>query len=211
MFASTIPFHWVTDTDVTEAGVRWDPGFTSDFAMAATPTELLNARLRHQQLTESKLRKPALVVSSLLAMQAQDFGAAKWAIGLRAPGSQDGDVEQAFNDGLILRTHVLRPTWHFVTPDDIRWLVALSAPRIHAANAYYYRQAGLDAKIFAKSCALIHRALEGRNNLTRAELADHLTHANIPAEGLKLARALLNSPTSPPDEQFTGKSPEAIA
>ena len=62
-------------------------------------------------------------------MQAQDYPAAKWAIGSRAPGCQDGDVEQAFNDGLILRTHVLRPTWHFVTPEDIRWLLTLSAPR----------------------------------------------------------------------------------
>lgn len=193
MFASTTPFPWVTDTDVTEAGVRGDPGVTSDFAMAATPTELLNARLRHQQLTESKLRKPAQVVASLCAMQAQDFAAAKWAVGLRAPGSQDGDVEQAFNDGLILRTHVLRPTWHFVAPDDIRWLVALSAPRVHAANAYYYRQAGLDAKIFSKSGALIHGALEGGKHLTRAELADHLTRANIPAEGLKLAYLMMHA------------------
>ena len=91
----------------------------------------------------------------------QDFPAAKWAVASRAPGCQDGDVEQAFNDGMILRTHVLRPTWHFVTPKDIRWLLALSAPRIHAANDYYYRQADLNAKTFNKACAMIHRVLEG--------------------------------------------------
>jgi hypothetical protein len=192
VFALTTPFPWATDSEIGEAGPLWGPGFASE-AMAATPTDLLTTRLRHQQLTESKLRKPVQVVSCLCAMQAQDYIGAKWAIGLRAPGCQDGDVEQAFNDGLILRTHVLRPTWHFVTPADIRWLVALSAPRIHAANAYYYRQAGLDAKIFVKSCAMIHRALDGGKFLTRAELGEHLTRAKIPAEGLKLAYLMMHA------------------
>lgn len=119
-------------------------------------------------------------------MQAQDYPAAKWAIGLRVT-CHDADVEQAFNDGLILRTHVLRPTWHFVSPADIRWLLALSAPRVHAVNSYYYRQAELTPKILLKSCALLHRVLEGGNTLTRQELALHLRRAKIPAEGLKLA------------------------
>ncbi len=132
-------------------GPPWAPGFVADVTMAATSTELLNTRLRNQLLVDSTRRKPEQVVSWLCAMQAQDFPAAKWAVASRAPGCQDGDVEQAFNDGLILRTHVLRPTWHFVTPKDIRWLLALSAPRIHAANDYYYRQADLDAKTFNKS------------------------------------------------------------
>ena len=206
MFALTVPFPWVTDTEVHEAGVRrhpttqsprgggpGEPGFVADFSMAATPTELLTARLRNQLLVESTRRKPAQVVSWLCAMQAQEFPAAKWAIGSRAPGCQDGDVEQAFNDGLILRTHVLRPTWHFVTPEDIRWLLKLSAPRIHAQNAYYYRQSELDEKTFAKSCAMIHRTLEGGKTMTRAELAVYLKRAKIPADGLKLAYVMMHA------------------
>ena len=193
MFALTAPFPWVTNPEVSEVGVRWDPGFTSDFPMAATNAELLSARLRNQQLIGSTKRKPAQVVSWLCAMQAQDYPAAKWAIGLRAPGLQDGDVEEAFNDGLILRTHVLRPTWHFVAPEDIRWLLALSAPRLHAVNAYYHRQAGLDAKIFLKSCAMIHRTLEGGKTLTRLELAEILKRAKIPADGLKLAYLMMHA------------------
>jgi hypothetical protein len=193
VFALTVQFPWVTDSELGEAGVREDPGVSSPIDMAATPTQLLTARLRNQQLVESKRRKPAQVVSSLCAMQAQDYPAAKWGIGLRAPGLQDPDVEQAFNDGLILRTHVLRPTWHFVAPEDIRWLLALSAPRIHAGNAYYYRQSGLDAKTFAKSCAMIHRVLEGGKTMTRAELAVYLTRAKVPAEGLKLAYLMMHA------------------
>jgi hypothetical protein len=193
VFALTVPFPWVTDYEVSEAGVPSDAGLGADFPMAATPAELLIARLRNQQLTGSTRRKPADVVSWLGAMQAQDYPAAKWGIGLRAPGLQDGDVEEAFNNGLILRTHVLRPTWHFVAPADIRWMLALSAPRLHAVNAYYYRQAGLDAKIFAKSCAMIHRMLEGGKTLTRAELAESLTRAKVPAHGLKLAYLMMHA------------------
>ena len=192
MFALTAPFPWVTDKDVSEAGIPRDPGCWSDFTMAATP-ELLSSRLRNQQLVAGTRRKPAQVVSWLGAMQAQDFPAAKWAIGLRAPGIQDADVEQAFNDGHILRTHVLRPTWHFVAPEDIRWMLALSAPRVHAASAYYYRQAGLDAKVFAKSCAMIQRALEGGKTLTRQELATYLKRARIPSEGLKLVYLVMQA------------------
>ena len=193
MFALTAQFPWATDLEVADAGVRWDSGVTSGFPMAATPAELLSARLHNQQLTDSRSRTPADVVSWLCAMQAQDYPAAKWGIGLRARGCQDADVELAFNDGLILRTHVLRPTWHFVTPADIRWMLALSAPRLHAVNAYYYEQAGLDAKIFAKSCAIIHRVLEGGITLTRAEIADHLTAHKIPAHGLKLAYLVMHA------------------
>jgi hypothetical protein len=193
VFALTVQFPWVTDSEIGEAGIQKDPGSMSDALMAATPTALLAERLRNQQLLESSHRTPVQIVSWLCAMQAQDYPAAKWAIGLRAPGSQDADVEQAFNDGLILRTHVLRPTWHFVAAEDIRWLLMLTAPRIRAANSYYYRQAGLDAKTFLKSCAMIHRALEGGQTLTRVELAAHLKRAKIPAEGLKLAYILMQA------------------
>ena len=140
--------------------------------MAATSTELLTTRLRNQQLIDSTpAQSRSRWCRGCARCRRRTFPPRSGRSASRAPGCQDGDVEQAFNDGLILRTHVLRPTWHFVTPQDIRWLLALSAPRIHAANDYYYRQSGLDAKTFAKSCAMIHRALEGGKTMTRAELA----------------------------------------
>lgn len=157
------------------------------------PDTLLLSRLRNQHLIDTTRRDPADVVSSLCAMQAQDYPAAKWAVGLRSHGCTDAEVEQAFNDGRILRTHVLRPTWHFVAADDIRWLLALSAPRIHATNAYYYRQSGVDTKTFTRSCAVISRALEDGNALTRAELGEHLSRAKVPASGLKLAYLMMHA------------------
>lgn len=195
MFALTPTFPWVTDSDVREAGVLLDSRLDDDFLpMAASTTHILTQRLRHQFLIDTTQRRtPAQVVSWLCAVQAQDYPAAKWAIGLRIPGCQDADIEQAFNDGEILRTHVLRPTWHFVAPEDIRWLLALSAPRVHALNAYYYRQLGLDDKLFKKSCAMLRRVLEGGQFMTRAELGACLKRAHIPADGLKLGYIMMHA------------------
>jgi hypothetical protein len=195
VFALTVPFPWVTDSDGREAGVLADPGLaTGDFPMAASTTQILTQRLRHQQLIDTSQRlKPAQVVSWFCAMQAQDYPAAKWAIGLRIPGCQDADIEQAFNEGHILRTHVLRPTWHFIAPEDIRWMLALSGPRVNAVNAYYYRQLGLDDKTFKKSCAMIRRVLEGGKFMTRAELGVYLKRAHIPADGLKLGYLMMHA------------------
>jgi len=155
---------------------------------------LLALRLHRHKLTQPDLANAAGLVHWMGAVQAQDFPAAKWALCLRVRGGlQDLDVEQAFNDGAILRTHVLRPTWHFVTPADIQWLLKLSAPRVHAASAYYYRQTGLDARVIARSCAMLQRALDGNHYLTRTELAVHLRRAKVPADGLKLAYIMMHA------------------
>lgn len=123
-------------------------------------------------------------------MQAQDYAGAKWAIGMRLPGSTDADIEAAFNRGAILRTHVLRPTWHFVAPADLRWLLALTAPRIHAANARMYRQLALDTTTFRRSHRAIVQALRGGQHLARAELRAVLEQHGI-ATGLERMAYLL--------------------
>lgn len=162
--------------------------------MAATSsTELIAARLQHQQLVRSSKRDPAEVVAWLGAMQAQDFSGAKWAIGMRAPACHESSIDEAFNAGSILRTHVLRPTWHFVAAADIKWLLALSAPRVLANNAYYYQQLGLDKKVFDRSCAMMSRVLDGGEFKTRAELAIALKRAKVPADGLKLAYIMMHA------------------
>jgi hypothetical protein len=154
--------------------------------MAAPSPDLITERLGNQRLIHPDATSPVDVVARFGAIQAQDFPAAKWAIGLRAPHCPDADIEHAFNEGKILRTHVLRPTWHFVAPADIRWILSISRERVHQANGYYYRQAGLDARILSRSCAMIQKALDGGKAMARAELAEHLRRAKIPADGLKL-------------------------
>src|SRR5512138_1117425 len=106
--------------------------------------DIVSHRLHNQHLSHNQFDQAADVVRSLGAVQSQDFGGAKWAIALRSNRLTDLDVQRAFDDGAILRTHVLRPTWHFVAPEEIRWMLALTAPRVLAQLAYYDRQLELD-------------------------------------------------------------------
>jgi hypothetical protein len=136
-------------------------------------------RLRNQGLTGPKQTGPADVVRRLGAVQAQDYPAAKWALGLRCRGVVDADVEAAFDAGTIIRTHVLRPTWHFVDPADLRWLLALTGPRVNALNEYAYRQFELDASVCRRGAAVIAKALRDGAHRTRPELGQALTGAGI--------------------------------
>jgi len=148
-------------------------------------------RLANQFLTRTGPRRPADVVSWFGAVQVQEFEAAKWALGLRMrDGIGDADVERAFGEGRILRTHVMRPTWHFVAPQDIRWLLGLTAPRVHRAMSVYRRQLELDARTLARGTAVIERALDGRH-LTRAEIAERLKRARLDLKGVRLAHVMM--------------------
>ena len=73
---------------------------------------------------------PEAVVQGLLGVQAEIRPQASWAVATRTPGAVEDDISRLLDDGVILRTHVLRSTWHFVLPGDIRWLVELTAPRV---------------------------------------------------------------------------------
>ena len=141
--------------------------------------DIVSLRLHNQRLAEPGFTTPAEVVSWLGAVQSQDYTGAKWALGMRTPSITDADVDRAFAAGAVLRTHVMRPTWHFVAPEDIRWLLALTAPRVHAASAYQYRKLELDDSIFARSNYLFAEALQGGKQLTRQELATVLHRAGI--------------------------------
>ena len=132
-------------------------------------TPLLVDRLRNQKLVDSTLRKPQDIVAWLGAVQAQDYLGATWALAMRGRDLSEAAIERAFTDGSILRTHVLRPTWHFVSPADIGWMLALSAPRLHAINNTYARKLGIDERTFTKARNVIEAALEGgRTDAVRA-------------------------------------------
>ena len=150
------------------------------------PDDILLQRLYNQQIALPAFERPEDIVQWLTAMQAQEYARAKWAIALRGTGLNDRLVEQAFNEGRILRTHLMRPTWHFVHPADIRWMLQLTAPRVHQANAYYYKQLELDAKTMNRCNKVITKALTGQF-LTRAALKTALEKAKINADGLRLA------------------------
>jgi len=143
-------------------------------------------RLNNQKLSDTKFTEPQEVVKWLGAVQAQDYLAAKWAVGQRAKNMTDATLERTFADGKILRTHILRPTWHFVTPDDIRWMLALTAPHVRAALAYYDRSLKVDAATLRRSHDAIEKTLQGGKQLTRDEISATLKKAGIVADGQRL-------------------------
>jgi len=166
--------------------------FAKKFAIMKS-LDIAPARLSNQLLSERKCKTPGEVVAWLGAAQAQDFAAAKWALGLRMQQATDADIENAFNDGAILRTHVMRPTWHFVAPQDIRSLLALTAPRVHAANAHMYRKLELDDDLLSRCRAIFTKALRDKKYLTRSELANHLAENRIKAAGQRLAYIIMHA------------------
>lgn len=121
------------------------------------------------------------------ASQAQEYGPAKWAVGQRCELRTDTAVEKALADGAILRTHVLRPTWHFVLPADITWMLELTAPRVFAQTASYFKKLGLDETTLEKASKVIERELRGGNHLMRKELKAILDKSGIDVEGLRMA------------------------
>jgi hypothetical protein len=154
---------------------------------------IVGRRLCTQRLTGAGFVRPEDVVGWFGAVQAQDYGPAKWAVGGRTRHATDAALERAFAAGKILRTHVLRPTWHFVLPADIRWLLTATAARVQARSAYRYRQLGLDDATLRRTESLLVSALRGGDQLTRDEAAAMLTGAGVSVEGQRLPYILSNA------------------
>ena len=155
--------------------------------------EIARRRIRNSRLASGAFVSPAEAVGWHLAMQAQDYGPAKWSVGQRSKGIVDEDVDRAFEEGSVVRTHVLRPTWHFVARDDVRWLLALSGPRVQRGNAGRYRQLALDARTLGRAEKVIAAALEGGNRLTRDEIGAVFDRSNIDREGQRLPYLLMHA------------------
>jgi hypothetical protein len=156
--------------------------------------DIAQQRLFNQHLAANPFEKSAEVIDWLVAVQAQDYFGAKWALGLRLHDAHDADIDRAFNAGTILRTHVLRPTWHFVMPADIRWLLMLTAPRVHAVNAHRYRELELDNATLKRGHKALIKALQGGKHLTREELGEALEKAGITeSKGQRLAYLVMHA------------------
>jgi hypothetical protein len=142
-----------------------DPGIARDRAAA-------------QRLSKPAAGTPAGIVAWLGAVQSQDYPLAKWSVAQRLSQSNAG-VEAAIADGSILRAHVLRPTWHFVARDDLRWMQELTAPRVLALMHHYDRRNGIDAALIGRATRTIAKAIARRGHLTRRDVAEALSHAGI--------------------------------
>ncbi len=155
--------------------------------------DTLRHRLYNQQLSQPRFETAAEVVAWLGAVQSQEYLGAIWSVGQRMRSATDKTLDQAFDAGTILRTHVMRPTWHFVAPADLRALLALTAPRVHRLNDLYYRKSDLDAPTLKRCHKLISKALSGGQHLTRVELEKVLQRAGIERDRLGLAYILMHA------------------
>ena len=151
-------------------------------------------RLINQGLVKPALKTAREVVAMLGAVQAQDYAGAKWGIAQRTAGLSDAQIDKEIDDGTIVRTHVLRPTWHFVAATDIGWMLELTAPRVHAANAFWYRWLEVDDELARRSRAVMTKALREGKHLTRGELGQALTRAKIRvADPIRLACVVMRA------------------
>lgn len=155
--------------------------------------EIAQMRLANQQIVNTQFAEPRDLVAWLGAVQAQDYAMAKWAVGLRLKSATERSVEAAVDSGSIIRTHVLRPTWHFVAAEDIRWMLDLTAPRVQQACAFGMRFFELDGKTLNRCSKIIIRALEGGTQLTRREICALIENKGITTSGHRASFIMLHA------------------
>lgn len=181
--------------------------------------DIILRRMESQGITDADFADAGAVVGWMGCVQAQDFAQAKWAIGMRMAGAAgvagtrpvtaaagrarakpvteagvtEAGIDRDFNEGRILRTHVLRPTWHFVLPADIGWMLRLTAPRVKMWSRPMQRQLGIDAAILARSKKIMAKALEGGVSLTRQELAVLFRKAKINTDDIRMTFLMMDA------------------
>lgn len=156
-------------------------------------SEIANRRLQTQQVQNPGFKTPEELLAWMSPMQAQDYKMAKWALGVRLPGSTRQDIEKAINDGSIIRTHLLRPTWHFVAADDLRWILQLTGPRIRVSIRSRQKQLGLAKEVVSSSNRVIEKVLLQNTYMTRSELVAELENAGFKNEDNRAAHLLLHA------------------
>lgn len=174
---------------------------------------LSQLRSFNQKIEGPNLQTVKEVVSRMGAMQAQDFNMAKWAIGIRMQDSTEEMINREIDKGTIVRTHLLRPTWHIVSSEDIHWILELSAPQIRTAAGYRDVQLGLTKSIFRKTNSIIEKVLRDNNHMTREEIISELVKAKIQVDNNRASHILMRAEVDGiicSGKQKDGKSTYAI-
>jgi hypothetical protein len=148
-----------------------------------SPTTIAAWRLLGQRIGAARFEKPEDVVRWMGALQAQDYGQALWAVGLRMRTATVVDIEQAIADRTIIRTWPMRGTIHFVPAEDAKWMLQLGAARRLATDGHRMAQLELDAAIMGRCGQLCYDALHSGRQLSRPELLQLLEQAGISTSG----------------------------
>ncbi len=156
-----------------------------------TQQEISNSRMISQKISSADFTSAEQIVTWMGAIQAQDYSMVKWAIGVRTLNSTDKTIEEAVNKGDIIRIHIMRPTWHFVSARDIYWLLELTAPRIRSSLNFRHKQLELSDLIIRKSNRIIEKQLSERSFLTRDEISESFNDADIKTDNNRLSHLLV--------------------
>lgn len=157
---------------------------------SATPPDVVTRRLRAQLLSGPVAGGPANVVRHLGAVQSQELELGLWSVGQRSAASRAA-VLAALDAGTVLRTHVLRPTWHCVAAEDLRWLQAVTGARVGALARSHARRAGVDDELLRRCLPVIAAALAGGAHRSRREIRDALAGHGVDVPPALLAHVLL--------------------
>jgi hypothetical protein len=152
--------------------------------------QISKSRLFSQQIIDTQFETPKEIVSWMGAMQAQDYIMAKWAVGVRLKNQTEKNIEEAIDKGEILRTHVLRPTWHFVSPDDIYWMTKLTAAKIKSSLTSRHKQLEITDSILKKTIGIMEKEMGDGVNLTRNDLAQKFRDKGIKTDENRLSHIL---------------------
>lgn len=155
-------------------------------------SDIASIRLNSQQLLESNHQSPTELVRWMGAVQAQDYAMVQWALGIRLNNSTNQQlISDAINSGEIIRTHVMRPTWHLITADDIYWMLELTAPQIKSSLRSRHKQLGLSDKLVTKSHTIITQTIASKGQATRDELVEELLKAGFERSDNRHAHLLI--------------------
>lgn len=144
-------------------------------------SRVLAQRLATQRLSSAPLPTAADVVRLLTCVQSQERDHAFSSLALRSRKDTYAAVQREFDSGAFLRTHILRPTWHFVAPEDLRWILDLTSPRVLSSMTARHKQLGLDdPRRMDEGLRLLAELLEDKTFRTRPELGEEFTTRGSP-------------------------------
>lgn len=161
-----------------------------------THSAISSLRLTNQHIQGTQFTSVQELVHWMGAVQSQDYAMAQYAIGVRIKNSTHRMIEEAIDKAEIIRTHILRPTWHFVSAKDARWMMELTAKNLNRALASNNRRLELDEKTFKKCNGIIEKLLYGGKHLTRKEIMSVLEKKGIRTNDLRASHIMFRAETS---------------
>jgi hypothetical protein len=146
-------------------------------------------RLESQWVTAPKDDARA-VVGHLLGVQAENQRQSEWAVAARTSAPHPDALPRLLDDGTVIRTHVLRSTWHYALAEDIGWLLDLSGQRVRGVVTSNLALRGFDETAIGRVADIVTRRLSERPDQTRQELRDALQAAGLEMDGITAAQIL---------------------